>query len=412
MNTAELQRDLTAKKTEIESLITSQVASATSDKRDRTPEEIAAVDAKLAEGKAIRTRLDAAIRTEGMSAEVERLTAGLASIPAAQAAIVAPSSIKSMGRQFAEHPEFRKFVKEGGHRRSGSWVSPTIDLHATTIDSTPGSGGQLVLPQVIPGIVPLGMRLPMISDLLAQGTVESNALIFLREKAFTNAAAPVAEGAAKPESALVFEQATVPVTKIAHWLPVTEEMLEDVPALASYIDARLRRGLDLVEDDQLLNGDGVPPDLLGILATPGLAPALPRGTDTNMDAILKQITTIATTAFVQPTGIVLNPVNWQAIAIAKNAQGNYMGAGPWAAPQPPMLWGIPVAVTPAIVAGTGLVGDFQGSAQEFTRGAVRVELSNSHVDFFVKNLIAIRAEERIALAVYRPGAFGTVTGLN
>ena len=77
-----------------------------------------------------------------------------------------------------------------------------------------------------------------------------------------------------------------------------------------------------------------------------------------------------------------------------------------------MLWGLPVALTSAIVAGTALVGAFKTASQIFRKGGLRVEASNCHASFFVENKIAIRAEERLALAVYRPSAFGTVTGLN
>jgi HK97 family phage major capsid protein len=287
-----------------------------------------------------------------------------------------------------------------------------MELSAVTLDTSSGSGGPLILPQVIPGILELPRVALMVNDLIPQGTTNSNAVLYLREKTFTNAAAAVAEGATKPESTLVFDQATAPVQKIAHWLPVTEEMLEDYPAIQSFIDARLRYGLDRTREDQLLNGTGIAPNLLGILATPGLTAAQARGADTTMDAVLKEIVKIATAALIQPDAVVMNPINWQTVQLAKNANGNYLGSGPWAPPQPPTLWGFPVAVTPAIVANTALVGAFRTGAQVFNKGGVRVEISNSHSDFFVKNLIAIRAEERLALAVYRPSGFGLVTGLN
>jgi HK97 family phage major capsid protein len=234
---------------------------------------------------------------------------------------------------------------------------------------------------------------------------------YMKETTFTNAAAAVLEGGLKPESALVFASATSPVQKIAHWIPVTEEMLEDFAQTQSIIDARLRLGLALTEEDELLNGGGVAPHLLGFMNLPGLSAAVARGTDSNQDAIFKQIMAIAATVFITPDAIVANPVNWQAIQLTKSATGNYLGSGPWAPPQPPVLWGLPVAVTPSIVAGTAMVGGFSSCSQIFRRGGVRVEASNSHASFFVNNLVAVRAEERLALAVYREAAFGKVTGL-
>lgn len=178
------------------------------------------------------------------------------------------------------------------------------------------------------------------------------------------------------------------------------------------IDARLRFGLQLAEDNALLNGNGTPPQISGILDRTGLTAAQARGADTNADAILKQITTIQTTTFVPVSGIVMNPANWQTIQLTKNAAGNYLGSGPWAAPQVPMLWGLPVVVTSKIAANLALVGDFRGSAQVFRKGGVTVVATNSHSDWFIYNKTAILAEERLALAVYREPAFGTVTGLN
>jgi HK97 family phage major capsid protein len=201
------------------------------------------------------------------------------------------------------------------------------------------------------------------------------------------------------------------VRKIATWLPVTDEMLEDVPAMRSYIDNRLRMFVQLVEDDQLLNGDGVAPNMLGLRNQVGLQPDVVRGTDTNADAILKQITAIAVNAFIQPDGVVMHPTNWQTIQLSKDANGMYYGSGPFAAPQTPRLWGLPVAVTLAMTAGVAFPGAYRTGAQFFRKGGLRVDASNSHSDFFVKNLTAIRAEERGALAVYRPGGFGEVTGL-
>jgi HK97 family phage major capsid protein len=188
-------------------------------------------------------------------------------------------------------------------------------------------------------------------------------------------------------------------------------MLEDAPATASVIDARLRWGVEIKEEDELLNGGGADPHILGYNMLPGLAPAVPMGTDTIADAILRQMTAIATTQLIMPDGFVINPSDWLNVQIAKNQQGNYLGSGPWAAAQQPMLWGISGVVTPAQAAAIALVGAFRSSSQVFRRSGISVEASNSHADFFIKNLVAIRAEERLALAVYREGAFGQVTGL-
>jgi HK97 family phage major capsid protein len=270
-----------------------------------------------------------------------------------------------------------------------------------------------VQPDVRPGIVLLGHRRLVIADLIAPGTTNSNVVQFMKETTFTNAAAPVAQGATKPESTLVYDSATSPVQKIAHWIPVTEEMLEDFAQTRSVVDSRLRFGLELAEDDQLLNGNGVSPNLLGLMNLTGLTADQARGADTNMDAIAKQIATIASTTFIVPDAIVVHPNNALTMQLAKTTTGEYLAGSPFSATAGlRFLWGLPLVATPAIAANTALVGAFQQAAQVFRHGGVRVEASNSHSDFFVKNLVAIRAEERLALAVYREAAFGKVTGLN
>jgi HK97 family phage major capsid protein len=408
MNLDAMERDLETKRAAIESTLTKQMQAAEKVSRERTADEKKTVDDMLAEAKSLKARIDSARGDLSLTAEIAKLTSGIK--PVAQPATPKPGAIKSLGAQFVESDAY-EFFRRGGHRGNAAWRSPSVELMATTIDESNGVGGPLIVTQYLPGITPLLFKRLVVADLLAPGTTDSNSVTYMKELAFTNAAAAVAEGGTKPESALSFVQATDLVRKIAHWLPVTEEMLEDVAQIRSYIDSRLRLGVALTEEDQLLNGSGVAPNLQGLLNRSGLTAAQARGTDTNADAIFKQIATIASAVFVQPTGIVINPANWQTIQLTKLTTGAYYGAGPFAAPQTPTLWGLPAVQTPTIAAGTALVGDFAGSAQFFRHGGLRGEASNSHQDFFIKNLVAIRAEERGALAVYRPSAFGTVTGL-
>jgi HK97 family phage major capsid protein len=189
-------------------------------------------------------------------------------------------------------------------------------------------------------------------------------------------------------------------------------MLEDVPQLRSYIDTRLRRGVQVKEDAQLLNGNGTAPNMTGFLNRSGLATTIVAGGspgDNNADAILKQVAAISSASEFEADGIVMHPSDWTSMQLVKDADDNYLGTGPFRAPQRRSLWGLPVATTAAIAQGTALVGAFRTAAQLFRKGGIRVDVSNSHSDYFVRNLTAIRAEERLALAVYVPGAFGKVT---
>lgn len=405
LNLAQLKQDLDAKRNEGLALVAKTMKEAEAAERAMTAEEETAIEKVTAEARALHDKI---ARLNGVDALHEELTR-MTSVAVTKAQ---PRMLKSLGEQFVGSDAY-DFFRKGLHRTSAAWRSPSAELFlAATLTEDPASGGALVVPDYRPGIVQQLTRPLAVADLLAPGTTESNIVSYMQESAFTNNANAVAEGAAKPESVLTFTAVQDPVRKIAHWLPVTEEMLEDVPQIRSYIDSRLRLGVELEEDDELLNGTGVAPELLGLRNRAGLAAPIARGADTNADAIFKQIMALYSTAFLMPTGIVLNPTNWATTVLTKTTTGEYITGGPFSPIQTPTMWGLTVAVTPAQPAAEGLVGAFKTGAQIFRKGGMRVEASNSHQDFFIKNLVAIRAEERLALAVYRPGAIGKVTGLN
>lgn len=416
MNIAALERDYEKAVTTAKSVFQKQSEQAEQENRVRTDDEKAEVDKLMASAKEIKAKIARLTDDKSMSDEIERMLGQAKPTEQKPDPAASPErETRSMGQQFVESAA-GKFFQEGRHKEHSSWRAPSVELHAATLTTTggsPGSGGDLIIPDYRPGILPLLFKRLLVADLIAGGTTTSNSIVYMKESTFTNAADTVTEGADKPESTLIFDQATDPVQKIAHWLPVTEEMLEDVPAIRSYIDMRLRLGVELVEEDQLLNGTGTPPDIRGILNRTGLATTVVSGGSpgsSNADAIFTQMFSgIAFTAFVQPDGIIMNPTNWAAIALSKNADDQYYAGGPFNTPPIPRLWGLPVVLTPSIAAGTALVGAFRSAAQIFRKGGIRVEASNSHSDYFVKNKVAIRAEERLALAVYRPAAFGKVT---
>jgi HK97 family phage major capsid protein len=366
------------------------------------------IRAKLNRALALKRQLESAQDGANFNASLERLTNGMPHFGGGGRA--------SLGAQFLSSDTWR-WLQQTKNTRSGRWDSPASELGmatvwAATLTEDSASGGDLVIADTQAGILPLPQRKLVVADLLAPGTTTSNAITYMKETTFTNAAATVAEGAAKPESTLVFDAVTDVASKIATWVPASDEILEDVPQLQSYIDGRLRLAVQLVEDDQLLNGDGTAPNFSGLLDRAGIATPLARGADTNADAIAKQIKAIETAQNVEVDGIIMHPSNWLTILLAKDANGQYYGDGPFRSMQQPMLWGRPVALTTAITLGTALPGAFKVAAQFFRKGGVRVDISNSHSDFFAKNLVAIRAEERGILTVRRPAAYGLVTGLN
>lgn len=301
---------------------------------------------------------------------------------------------------------------KAGHAKGSSWSTPPVELQAATLTEDPASGGKLLVPQLLPGILQPGYQVPKVVDLFAQGTTDAASITYMVEKTATNAADAVAEGAAKPESALTFDALTEAVRKIATWLPVSEEMLADVSQIRSYIDARLRLFVDLTVEKEVISGSGVAPHMLGILTRPGLSAPIALGAGENTaDVVFRQAMTIMTTQFLMPDAVVLNPADWAGVVVLKDSNGVYYGPGMFSDLPSPSMWGLKVVPTTGIVQGTGLVGAFKVGGQYWRRQGIVVQASNSHADYFIKNLVAIRAETRGLLAVYRPAAFGTVIGL-
>jgi len=331
-----------------------------------------------------------------------------------------PTQAKSIGEQLVGSDAWKRIIK-GGNVGGTQWSSGGIELKATLTETTAGgtTGSGLAQPQVLPGILSILFQPLTVADLIPGGSTSAAIVRYLKETVATNAAAAVAEGTAKPESTLNFSAVDEPVRKIATWLKVTDEMFEDVAALRSYIDARLALFVRIQEEAQLLTGSGVAPNITGFLNRSGLTAAQALGADTRPDAIYKEITKIRVASFLEPDGIVLNPTDWQSIRLLKDGQGQYYGGGPFTGAYgnsgsvnpSDMLWGKTVVHTTAMTQGTALIGAFATASQLFRRNGLVVEATNSNEDDFKNNLVMIRAEERLALAVFRPAAFGTVSGL-
>ena len=320
--------------------------------------------------------------------------------------------MKSPGMQWVESVAMEYF-RSGRHRGLAAWQTEPVEMLAATLTQDPASGGALVQTQQMPGIISIPVQPPRVADLFAQGTTTSASITYLIEASETNAADAVAEGAAKPESALTFDSVVEAIRKVATWLPVSEEMLADVDQIRSYIDARLMLFVAIAMDREALSGSGTPPHMRGLLNTPGLATTVAAGaTENNADAIFRSLMTVLAESMLMPDGIVMHPANWAGAVLAKNSVGDYLAAGaPFAGLPSPTLWGLPVVATTAMTAGTGLTGAFKAGAQFWKRSGITVQASNSHADYFIKNLVAIRAEQRALLTVYRPKGFGKVTGL-
>jgi HK97 family phage major capsid protein len=319
-------------------------------------------------------------------------------------------SQKTPGEQFVAHKGYQNVAGRSGERRS----TGNIDVKATLTLS--GAAG-VVFPQYSQQVVQLRFQRLTIADLLPSGQMSGGSLIYPVETTFTNAAATVAEGAAKPASTLAISNVTENLHKIAHTIKISDETLQDALAIRSYVDGRMVLGVQIKEEQQLYSGDGSGTNLTGIVNRSSKQTDQAKGTDAAVDAIFKQITNIRALSFLEPDGIVMHPTDWMNLRLTTDSNNQYYAGGPFTGaygngqPVVDSLWGLRVVVTTAATQGTALVGAFAQSAQLFRKGGLTVEATNSNEDDFLNNLVAIRAEERILLAVYYPKGFGLVTGL-
>lgn len=263
----------------------------------------------------------------------------------------------------------------------------------------------------------IGVQFPLrplrVADIIPSTTTEANIIRYMEQTVFGDSAATVSESGVKPEGQTEWVERSDEVEKIAIWLPVTEEAMADVPQLRMLLDEYLREAVRREEEDQLLSGNGTRPNLLGFLTKTGVQTQA-RGADSNADAIFKAFTLVrwTSTAFAEPSAVVIHPNNWETIRLSKTTgDGAYLFGQPYLTGFD-TLWGKPVVVTPAITANTALTGDFQMFSRIFRKTGLRVDVSDSHSDYFIYNKLAIRAEERLTLVITRAAAFAKVTGLN
>jgi HK97 family phage major capsid protein len=314
-----------------------------------------------------------------------------------------------IGKQFTESDGFKHYAEQllGG---AGMLNSAKFRMQfKTAIINAVGQNQPLVPAQHLPGIVAPPRRSLRMRDVLAVGRTSSNAVEFPKETAFTNNAGPQISGSpqafenvVKPESAITFELATYPVCTVAHWIPVSKQILADAPALQAYINNRLSYGLKLKEDTEILLGTGLNGRIHG-LYTDRTAYSVPSPTvyTTKLD-VLRDAIKQAQIAEYDPNAIVLNSSDWSKIELAKDSTGRYLFANPQNAAQP-ALWGLPVVVSNSITAGTFLLGSFDQAAMLWDREDMSVEVGLNN-DNFTRNMVTILCEERICLTVFRATA--------
>ena len=262
-------------------------------------------------------------------------------------------------------------------------------------------------PQRLPGVLyPPPLPLSVV-DLLDNQTATSGVIEWVVETASpatVSTAVEVAEGTPKPEGVFTFTVQSKALATIAVWVPITRQAAEDNAQLTGYIQGRLAYAVNKRLNAQCLNGDGVAPNILGILGTSGVQ-TVSLATATSMLIAIRQMITKVQIAGFAPDGVILHPTDWEGIELAKGTDGHFVFTRDPASLAGPRVWGLPVVATVAIAAGTALVGAFGEAATLWRKQGVRILMSDSHDVNFTKNILVILAELRAQLAVYVPPAF-------
>lgn len=313
-----------------------------------------------------------------------------------------PTDAKSVGEELSDSDDFKALQTRGrGIARIGRKAVTNI----TSATTGTGGVGVGIQPTRVPGIVADPERQFVIRDLIMPGRTGSNAVEFVQESGFQNMAAIQAtEGAAKAQSDISFALKTTNVVTIAHWFRASKQVLSDIPLLQSYINGRAIYGLKYKEEEQILAGNGVGGNMLGLIPqASAFNNALRKAGDTKIDTLRRAILQVRIAEY-RASAIALNPVDWAEIELTKDSTGSYI----WVNVQEggaQRLWKLPVVDSNAVPEGEFLVGAMNIAAQIFDREEAAVEVSTEDGDNFRTNMVTIRAEERLAMAVYREESF-------
>jgi len=334
--------------------------------------------------------------------------------------------IKSLGLTVCDSPEFKAMLggfPEGRIPQKSRVQSAPISVKSLFTGASSTSAGAFVVNERTDIVESLGRKPLTVRDLVSKRRTTSDAVEFVRQTSHTNAAAVVAEatssagptnvsgtltynagGGYKPEGAWAFEVVTTNVKTIAEWVPVTKRALADVAQLEGLINDELAADIAEAEEGQILNGNGSGENFTGITATSGIQTQA-FATDL-FTSVRKGVTKLRTVGRVNPSALLVNPADAEKIDLLKDANNVYYYGGPQVIGQR-TLWGVPVVESETMSEGTGLIGDFS-KAVLWDREQTTVTMTDSHSDFFVRNLVAILAEERLAFGVTRPTGFCTV----
>ena len=411
---------------ELESKTAREVAQKAADEnRDMTDDERSIYTASMKSLTEVLDGIKAVKSDEAVMAQAKEFadSVGVPATPDVKA------RVRSLGVTVIESPEFKSMLggfPDGRIPAQSRVQSSPIAVKSLFTGASSTSAGAFVVNERTDIVEMLGRKPLTIRNLVSNRRTTSDTVEFVQETSHTNNAAVVAEatsaaartaaantstgavtftnasgGGYKPEGAWAFAVTTAVVKTIAEWVPVTKRALADVAQLEGLINDELSADIAEAEEAQILNGDGSGENFTGITATSGIQTQA-WATDL-FTTVRKGVTKARTVGRVNPTALVLNPADAERIDLAVDGNDRYYYGGPQAIGQR-TIWGVPIVESESQTEGTGLLGDFS-KAVVWDREQTTVTMTDSHSDFFIRNLVAVLAEERLAFGVTRPTAF-------
>jgi len=408
-------------------------AKAEAEKRDLTDDERATVTQAVKTANGIKGRIDQAKADNDLTKQLGELGDGIALEPGAKErnqptdGLWTPRKGETIGQAFTKSDAYRSLMKQASNGRFGDRQriqSDPFGAKALVTGLSDTSAGALVVNDNIGlqvGLAAFQRPLTLI-DIITNGSTTSDAIEYVRVTSTTNNAAPVPEatssaaptapggagalvlnagGGYKPESGMALQKVSTTVKTIAHWLPATKRAIADAGQMRTLIDEFLRYGLAEELEDQVMNGDGSGENFEGLNTVSGTQS---QAYDTNILTTLRKAKTkVRTVGRSRATAYVMNPADWEKVDLLQDNEARYYFGGPAREGQP-TVWGLPVVECEAVTEGAPWVGDWR-KAVRWSREQANISVTDSHADFFIRNLVAILGEQRDAFGVLQPNAF-------
>ena len=369
-----------------------------------------AKDHAEAEGKKVSDVLKKEVETEKEAREKLQKQLDEVEIQLKEYKQFGAKSRKSFAEEMIEHissdERFVEDVKGRGHVwKLEKGFFPNMLEKADTMTPALNLTGQVTPVQRMSGFFYDPDRMEHVRDFMNVIPTSTDTIYYMTETLDTNATQVTAPGADKGQSEISLTQNTETVTKISTYLSLAEEMLDDIPGMSAYLTARFTSKLKVKEDQQILYGTGSSNQIQGItpLAQAYDGDEIALGTGIQQIDVLRAAIAQARVDEYRPSLILLHPNDVRDIDLLKDSTNLYIHNGIFG--NRPMIGGVPILETTAITEGDFLVGDFRMGATLWDRKQAQVRFSDQHSDNFIKNVITVVFEERLAQTVERPNAF-------